>query len=279
MEKLNTSQLIAPLLVKGVLKGSIVLLHQSPGYYTEHHARVVMAFAQQAAVAIENARLYEAVRTAAALEERQRLARELHDSVSQALYAIALNTTAAQESFRDTNRPRTARLLREVRRLARAGLAEMRALIFELRPESLQEEGLTGALGKQAAAAQARYGLRVKLAMCPEPAAPLPVKEMMYRISQEALHNVIKHAHTRNAEVLLEQQDQQLLLIVRDGGRGFATDTVFPGHLGLRSMRERAEALGGNAAVSSAPGKGTVVRACVPLTADTSTTSDSSYLR
>lgn len=281
MAKLNTSQLIAPLFVKGVLKGSIVLLHQRPGYYTQHHARLVMAFAQQAAVAIENARLYEAVRSAAALEERQRLARELHDSVSQALYAIALNTTAAQEGLRDADasgsHKRTTRLLREVRRLARAGLAEMRALIFELRPESLQEEGLTGALSKQAAAAQARYGLRVKLVMCAEPAVSLAVKEVMHRIAQEALQNVIKHAHTRNVEVLLETHDHQLALNVRDWGRGFATDAVFPGHLGLRSMRERAEGLGGTLAVSSAAGEGTVVRACVPL-AEQSSATDSSYL-
>jgi signal transduction histidine kinase len=113
--------------------------------------------------------------------------------------------------------------------------------------------------------------------MCAEPAVSLAVKEVMHRIAQEALQNVIKHAHTRNVEVLLETHDHQLALNVRDWGRGFATDAVFPGHLGLRSMRERAEGLGGTLAVSSAAGEGTVVRACVPL-AEQSSATDSSYL-
>ena len=122
--------LVAPLLSRGRHIGGLTLMHRVPGYYTSHHAEYVMAFAQHAAVAIENARLYEALHDKAALEERQRLARELHDSVSQALYAIALNGAAASDSLHKQDHPRAARHVRHVRQLARAGLAEMRALIF-----------------------------------------------------------------------------------------------------------------------------------------------------
>jgi PAS domain S-box-containing protein len=259
------SQIVVPLVVNKAIRGAIILSHNQRDFYSEHHLQLTTAFAQQAAIALENARLYEAVRETAALEERQKLARELHDSVSQALYAIALNSTAAQESLKKDGPERTARLLREVRRLSRAGMAEMRALIFELRPESLTEEGLVGALTKQAAAAQARYGLRIKLTVSREPSVPFAAKEALYRISQEALQNVIKHAHARSAEIALEQIDQDLVLTVRDFGKGFDPGGSFPGHLGLRSMWERARTQGGLLDVVSAQGNGTTIRATIPV--------------
>jgi PAS domain S-box-containing protein len=259
--------LVAPLIVKGRNVGGLLLVHRVPGYYTERHAQLAMAFAQQAAAAVENARLYEAARGLAALEERQRLARELHDSVSQALYAIALNSAAAGESLQKRDTRRATRLVKDVRLLARAGLAEMRALIFELRAESLAEEGLVAALTKQAEAIEARHELAVRLVTAPEPDVPLQVKEALYRIAQEGLHNVVKHAEARSAEIAFDLADEQLALSVRDDGRGFeVTEGLgLPGHLGLRSMRERAERLGGRLEVSSRPGSGTLVRVVLPL--------------
>jgi PAS domain S-box-containing protein len=256
--------LIAPLMLGGRHIGGLTLMHRVPGYYTREHAEYVMAFAQQAAIAIENARLYEAVHDKAALEERQRLARELHDSVSQALYAIALNSAAAAESVRKHDARRTSRLVKQVRQLARAGLAEMRALIFELRAESLAEEGLVAALKKQAAAVEARHELKIRLAYGAEPELPLASKEALYRIAQEALHNVVKHARARDAEITLELDNSQVVMTVRDRGQGFEP-SAFPGHLGLRSMQERAEALGGTFSVESAPRAGTAVRVRLPL--------------
>ena len=236
--------------------------------FTDRDAELAMLFAQQAAVAIENARLYEEARGKAALEERQRLARELHDSVSQALYGIALNASAADELF--ATAPERARgLLGDVLRLAEAGLAEMRALIFELRPESLEQEGLVGALEKQAAALQARHGLQVHLAASGEPELPQPAKEALYRVAQEALHNAAKHARARNLQLVLEVCDGEVGLLVADDGRGFNPDGEFPGHLGLRSMRERAAAVGGTLEIASGPGAGTTLRARIPLAART----------
>jgi signal transduction histidine kinase len=149
--------------------------------------------------------------------------------------------------------------------LTDAGMAEMRALIFELRPESLEKEGIVTALEKQAAALRARHKTEVKIDLCTEPDVPLDVKETLYRIAQEALHNIVKHARARNVHVRMRCTSEYIALDVTDDGKGFDTTADFPGHLGLRSMRERAERLGGSLAVESTPGKGTRVHAWMPV--------------
>jgi signal transduction histidine kinase len=245
--------------------GAISIYNKLQGSgFTDRDAEVAMLFAQQAAVAIENARLYEEVRDKAALEERQRLARELHDSVSQALFGIALNASTADELF-EAQPGEVRGLLKDVLGLAEAALAELQALIFELRPESLEREGLVGALEKQTAAVQARYGLQVHLQAGAEPDLPRPAKEALYRVAQEALHNTAKHARARQVFVVLEVGASDVRLLVSDDGRGFDPHREFPGHLGLQSMRERATAVGGTLEIESAPGAGTRLRARIPL--------------
>ncbi len=196
----------------------------------------------------------------AALEERQRLARELHDSLSQALYGIALGTHTARE-FLDADRGKAIEALDYVLSLSDAGLTEMRALIFDLRPESLEMEGLVNALAKQAAAVRARYDLETGTEFCEEPEAPFETKEAIYRIAQEALHNTVKHACARRLNLRLCRRDETIVLEVSDDGVGFDSQALYPGHLGLSSMRERAARLGGQLEVHSAPGCGTRVRA------------------
>jgi PAS domain S-box-containing protein len=234
--------------------------------FNEEERRLFVALAQRAGLAIENARLYEAARGKAALEERQKLARELHDSVSQALYAIALNAAAAREVLAD-DRGKARGLVADVLKLADAGLAEMRALIFELRPESLQSEGLAGALEKQVAAVRARHHLHVTATLSAEPDVPLATKEAVYRVAQEALHNIAKHARARSVELVLEEQPTELMLRISDDGKGFDLLAPFPGHLGLKSMRERAAAINGALEIQTAPGQGTRISLHVPLTA------------
>lgn len=150
--------------------------------------------------------------------------------------------------------------------LAEAGLAEMRALIFELRPESLETEGLVAALQKQAAAAKARHGLTVTTDLCAEPDVPLDVKEAIYRVAQEATQNVAKHVKATTFHICLQASGGRLVLEVRNDGRGFDPTGDFPGHLGLRSMSERIASLKGDLEISSRPSQGTTVRATVPLT-------------
>ena len=253
-----------PLIRRDQVIGVLSFDHSERGYYTQRHANLAMAFAAQASVAIENARLYSRAQQLAALQERQRLARELHDSVSQALFGIALGArTARAQLARDPSR--VGEPIDYVLSLAEAGLAEMRALIFELRPESLEQEGLVAALSKQAAALRARHGISVRTVLGDEPELPLEQKEALYRIAQEALHNTVKHARASQIDLVLERANGSLMLEVRDNGQGFDPGGSFPGHLGLRSMRERAEQLGGQLSFASAPGQGTSVCARIPL--------------
>jgi signal transduction histidine kinase len=149
--------------------------------------------------------------------------------------------------------------------LADAGLAEMKALIFELRPESLEMEGIVAALKKQAESVQARYHLQVKARFCDEPVIPLPAKEALYRIAQEALQNIIKHAQAGRLEMQLIYRDGFLTLEIHDDGKGFDAHREFPGHLGLKSMRERAEKIGATFVVESRAGAGTLVRVRCPI--------------
>jgi PAS domain S-box-containing protein len=253
------SWMCVPLESNDRLIGVMTLSHVEPHFYTEHHAGLVSAVATQIAGAIDNARLYEQAQQLAAVEERQRLARELHDSVSQALYGIALGARTAR-TLLDRDPDKAAEPVDYVLSLAEAGLAEMRALIFELRPESLEIEGLVAALDKQVAAMAARYGIEVTAELSEEPEMDLAQKEIFYRIGQEALHNVVKHAHASKASVRFGAGNGSFVLEIGDDGVGFDTSQSFPGHMGLVSMSERASIIGAELEVESAPGKGTVIK-------------------
>jgi PAS domain S-box-containing protein len=251
-----------PLMVQERLIGVLSIGHRRPNVYTPRHAALALTIANQAAIAIENARLYEQAQRLAVLEERQRLARELHDSVSQALYGIGMGASTARELLaRDP--AQAAAPLDYVISLTEAGMAEMRALIFELRPDSLEKEGLVAALRNQAAALRARHGLEVQAEFCEEPALPFEVKEALYRIAQEALHNTVKHAQANVVEIRLDDCEGQITLEVQDDGVGFDPGAEYPGHLGLHSMRERAARLGGALEIESEAGRGTRLRACI----------------
>jgi signal transduction histidine kinase len=259
-----------PIVVASEAFAVLSIFHAAPRALTETERRPLLALAERAGMAIETAQLYDAARDKAALEERQKLARELHDSVSQALYAIGLTATAASRLFA-ADPARVQPLMDDVVRLAETGLTEMRSLIFELRPESIESEGLVGALEKQVAAVRARHGLLIQTAFGSEPQLPLNAKEALYRIAQEALHNTAKHAHAKLVDLELRTNEGELVLRILDDGLGFETDGKFPGHLGLKSMRERAVAIGANLDVRSSPQKGTEVRVRLPLASSIAT--------
>lgn len=244
--------------------GFISLTHREPGQYTAHHAALIAAIANHVATAIENARLHGQARRLAAVEERQRLARELHDSISQSLYGISLGAQTAR-TLLERDPAAVAQPLDYVVELAQSGLAEMRALIFELRPESLESEGLVAALEKQAAAVRGRQRLAVDVTVCPEPEwLSLDEKEALYRIAQESMHNIVKHAQAGWIGLRLATTTETLILEIVDDGKGFDSDGSFPGHLGLISMRERMTKIGGSLAIDSQPGSGTTIRAELP---------------
>lgn len=255
-----------PLIAKDRVIGMLNIVHAEPGYFTERHVMLATAVAGQAAVALENARLYEQSKDLAALEERQRLARELHDSVSQALFGITLGTRTAR-TLLDRDPAQAAPPLEYAMSLAEAALAEMRTLIFELRPESLANEGLMVALEKLAVAARSRHHIEVNMTLMDEPSISLDAKEALYRIAQEALQNVVRHAQATEVtlSVTQRQDTDELVLDIRDNGIGFDPSESFPGRLGLNSMRERVMRLGGVFTLESTPDQGTHIRAGIPL--------------
>jgi signal transduction histidine kinase len=207
--------------------------------------------------------LYEQAQELAALQERQRLARELHDSVSQALYGISLGAHTAGEAL-ESDPEQAMASIEYVIALAEAGLAEMRALIFELRPESLEIEGLVAALTKQVAVLRTRYKLTVDAALDNEPDLPLEMKHALYRVAQEAFHNIVRHARASTVALRLARQENEIILQVHDNGKGFDPTSPFPGHFGVRSMQERTAKMGGTLTIESAPGQGTCIDVRVP---------------
>lgn len=263
------SWMAVPLLLQNRPLGMLVFEHATVNYYTPRHAQLALAMANHVAVAIENARLYEQAHSLAALKERQKLARELHDSVSQALYGIGLGTrTALTLLEKDGSEGQVTQLrqpLEYTLSLAKAALVEMRALIFELRPESLEVEGLIALLTRSSDALHARHQLEVQTSFCPEPELPLRAKEALYRVAQEALHNVVRHAEASRATISLTAFEGDIVLEVTDDGIGFDPQAHFPGHLGLQSMRERVEGIGGQLKVTSSPGVGTSIWARIPM--------------
>lgn len=258
------SWMAAPMVLNNRAIGVISLSHREPNFYTREHGRLASAIATHAAIAIENAKMYGQAQELAAMEERQRLARELHDSVTQSLFSINLLSSAIPKLL-DRDLAAARERLDRLHQLAAGALAEMRGLIVALRPEALERDGLIGALRKQVEALEAQHHLSVDQNLGAEPDAPVEVKEALYRIAQEALRNTVKHARARNVELRLDCDALRIALLVSDDGVGFDPAFSAAGHLGQQSMRERAAQLGGTVVVESARGQGTRVRAVVPL--------------
>jgi len=199
----------------------------------------------------------------AAGQERAHLARELHDSVTQALFSMGL-TLRALEILLGTDAEAAREKLVELRELQKDALAEMRTLIFELRPSSLESDGLIQALRTHATAVQRRTGLAIVVDAEPIDRLSLTAEEALYRIGQEALHNVVKHANASSATIRIVRDGDRVQLAVTDDGAGFDPDAVPRGHLGLIGMRQRVDLVGGDLRVESRPGLGTTIEASVP---------------
>ena len=260
------TMLNVPVYIKGAPYGAIGLYYRDQRKLSQEQLDLAMMIADQMALAIENAELRASSAQAAAMAERSRLARELHDSVSQALFGISLGTRTSLELLNiDPAKARDP--MDYVLQLADAGMAEMRALIFELRPESLQSEGLHIAFRKQAAALVARHKITMQTVLNgAEDDLPLNVKEALYRIGLEAIQNTIKHAQANQVVLTLDRgADGSVILEICDNGIGFDAAKSFPGHFGLKTMHERAEMLNGYLKVNPAPVRGTCIRVVIPM--------------
>ncbi len=253
------SWLGVPLLLKDRVVGMLTMVHREPGHYTPHHATLALAMAQQAAVAIENARLYQQAQALAAQEERQRLARDLHDAVTQTLFSASLIAEVLPRLWERDPRAGQQRL-EDVRLLTQGALAEMRTLLLELRPAALTEANLGDLLRQLVAALSGRKRLPVTLTLEEECTLPPDVQVGLYRVAQEALNNAARHSRATAIEVCLRCQGRGVVLQINDNGRGFRPAGIGAGHFGLRIMRERAAAIGATLTILSHPGAGTRVR-------------------
>jgi signal transduction histidine kinase len=251
-----------PIVARGGIIGAFYLTDKvgAPAF-DEDDQQLIEMLAAHAAIAIENARLYERSRELSVVEERNRVARELHDSVTQNLFGVVLAAEAASTLLdRD---PAGARVqLQRVQELARAGMEELRSLIFELRPAALADEGLAATLRKHVAVLRRvhQQDIALKVGGTPRPGGASDGD--VFRIAQEAVHNAVRHAHADHIRVGLDARNGDLVLTVEDDGVGFdpGAAALRARRLGLTSMEERARALGGVLTIDSRPGEGTRVR-------------------
>jgi signal transduction histidine kinase len=267
----------APLWVGEEVVGLIALERALPEGYTEEDVRLITGFADLTGLALENARLYRQAEQLAVIRERQRLARELHDSVTQSLYSLTLLTEAARRLARTGDLARVEEALTRLSEIDQQALKEMRLLVYELRPLALKHVGLVGALQQRLDTVEKRAGVETHLLLEGPMIFPEQMEEELYRIAQEALNNALKHATATVITVRIHTDDAPqvgaaaITLTITDNGKGFNLDETTAaasggdtGGIGLDSMRERAEKLGGDLTVHSTPGKGTTVQLVIP---------------
>ena len=244
-----------PLAVRGRMIGGVGVADPRKNYFTAHDADLALRVANQAAIAMINAELYGHAQELAALEERQRLARNLHDAVNQSLFSAGLIAEVLPRLWdRDQGEARMA--LEDLRRLTRGAQAEMRALLAELRPSTLTDADLGDLLRLLGNAHSGRTNIPVKVTIMESITLPAQVQVAFYRVCQEALFNVAKHTNATRVVVTLKKVEGMIELSVRDDGQGFDPAQNTPGHYGLKMMRERAEAAGANLTITSQPGRG-----------------------
>ena len=250
--------LSVPLVVKEEIYGTLMLYYIEPRKFSPEEIELAMTVGDQAALAIENARLRMQVERAAVAAERNRIARDLHDSVTQTLFSATLIAEVLPKLWH-SDLAESERRLAELRQLTRGALAEMRTLLLELRPATLIEVEISELLRQLTEAVTGRARVPITLQTDGECALPPDVKIAFYHIAQEALNNVAKHARATQASVSLSCREDRVSLLVEDDGRGFVIDEVTAEHLGLTIMHERAEGINAHLELESEVGNGTRV--------------------
>jgi signal transduction histidine kinase len=245
-----------PFAVKGRLLGGLGIAESTKNFFTNQHANLGMRVANQSAITIVNADLYGQAQELAVLEERQQLAHNLHDAVNQSLFSVGLIAEALPQLW-DLDQEEARRSLEELRRLTRGASAEMRTLLAELRPSTLTDSRLSDLFRLLGNAFTGRTNIPVTINIMREFMLPAEVQVAFYRICQEALNNISKHANSNHVEIDLKQYETVIELTICDDGKGFNTEQLFPGHYGLGMMREHAEAVGGILSIMSQSGQGT----------------------
>jgi len=254
-----------PIHTSGRMLGVLSVFGEAIQRFSAEDIALLAAIANHIAAAVENAQLRQRAEHAAVTEERQRLARELHDSVTQSLYSLTLFAEAGMDSARAADLKQVQHYLSRMAETALQALKSMRLLIFELHPLALRQEGLVGALRRRLEAVERRAGVETQLLAETPFELPAHVETGLYGIVQEALNNVLKHSAATRVTVRLDADDDGLLLQVIDNGQGFELGADGDqGGMGLASMRERVEKLAGSLQIVSKPGQGTSIEVAIP---------------
>jgi signal transduction histidine kinase len=261
------SLLGVPIVSKGTVIGAFYLTDKKDARdFSDDDQALIERFAAHAAVIVSSAQLFEESRELHVVEERNRLARDLHDSVNQTLFSLNLTAEAAADLVgRDPDRAKAE--MRKVAALAQSALQEMRSLVFQLRPAALETDGIVSTLRKHVDVARRAYGTDVTFDVIGASRLRPDVETGVFRIVQEALNNALKHSGATSIGVALMMENGLVRATVRDDGVGFDPRAlpVRAKHLGMTSMEERAQGLGGRLDVTSAPGQGTTVSLEVKL--------------
>jgi PAS domain S-box-containing protein len=245
-----------PFVVKGQMIGGVGVAHEKPNFFTPHHADLALSVANQAAITMVNTELNRQAQELAVLEERQRLARNLHDAINQSLFSAGLIAEVLPRLWeRDQAEARLS--LEDLRKLTRGAMAEMRALLAELRPSTLIDAELGDLLGLLANAFSGRTNIPAKVTVIGQGTLPADVQVAIYRICQEALNNIAKHAVATTVEIHLKHAESAIEVNISDDGRGFDPEQNTSGHYGLSMMRERAEVIGAQLSIVSQLSHGT----------------------
>ena len=253
------SNVIVPIRLKDKVLGFLSLDSATPGFFTQVQAERLQTFADQAAIAIQNARLYDRAKRAAILAERNRLASELHDTISQTLWSISLiaeRLPAIWESDRDEGQLS----LTTLHELAESALDEMRSLLLELRPSEVTEAKLGDLIRQLATVTAKRSGLNFAVKVEAQEPLPPDVQVILYRVTQEALNNIVLHASATHVEITFKSHSGCVDLTIQDNGRGYDPMRIPLGHLGLSIMSDRIQSIGGVIETISQKGNGTLIK-------------------
>lgn len=252
------AMLSVPVRTRGEVYGALTLYYHQAQQFSDDVIGLAVAFADQAALVIENARLRDRVREAAVVEERNRLARDLHDAVTQTLFSASMIADTLPELWQ-IDQADARQQLNRLGQLTRGALAEMRSLLVELRPARLLETDMPTLLQQLVNAAQARSKAEITLNIQVSEPPPDDVKIALYRIAQEAFNNLIRHAAADHVFLSFRGDADQIRLQILDDGCGFDRDSIPPGHFGVQIMAERAAAIGASLDVDTRPGEGTAI--------------------
>lgn len=249
-----------PLKARGGPVGVISLLREAANPLNTDEITLLTSIAEQIGAIVESARLRQLAEQAVITEERARLARDLHDSVTQLLYSMALITKAGHESYRNSNLSQMDKYLTEIGDITHQALKEMRLLVYGLRPPALEQDGLAGALQLRLETVEGRVGVKTNLLVDDIIDLPGQVEEALFYIANEALNNALKHAAPTSVSVCIKMNSSTVDLTVKDDGCGFNPDAVRDkGGMGLISIRERVHKLGGEVSIQSAKNEGTTI--------------------